>query len=268
MTTMPLPGARPVTQMFAIDGSFRKARQGGAGVTAMLEEFGPEIWIASGPQVTAALGFNYPTRMAVIRLADRELFVWSPVALSDELKTELAALGTVRHLVAPNSLHDLFIASWKQAYPEARLYAAPGLQQKRKDLAFDAKIVDEAILPWTSEIAHIVMTGNVITTEVVFFHMKSGTVLFTDLLQQFPPRWFGGWRAHREMGPDARPGTVGATEVPPRLHRQEGSTGRGRATAVMAGREGADGARNTGQDRWPGIPEAGVSLADPLSNCG
>jgi hypothetical protein len=69
------------------------------------------------------------------------------------------------------------------------------LQQKRKDLAFDAEIVDEAILPWTSEIAHIVMTGNVITTEVVFFHAKSGTVLFTDLLQQFPPRWFGGWRA-------------------------------------------------------------------------
>lgn len=164
-------------------------------MTAMLEEFGPEIWIASGPQVTAALGFNYPTRMAVTRLADGELFVWSPVALSDELKTELAALGTVHHLVAPNSLHDLFIASWKQAYPDARLYAAPGLQQKRRDLAFDAEVTDEAILPWTNEIAHVVMAGNVITTEVVFFHMKSGTVLFTDLLQQFPPRWFSGWRA-------------------------------------------------------------------------
>lgn len=162
---------------------------------AMLEEFGPEIWIASGPQVTAALGFNYPTRMAVIRLADGGLFVWSPVALSDELKTELALLGPVRHLVAPNSLHDLFIASWKQTYPEARLYAAPGLQEKRRDLAFDADITDNKILPWTSEIAHVVMAGNAITTEVLFFHAKSGTVLFTDLLQQFPLRWFRGWRA-------------------------------------------------------------------------
>ena len=162
---------------------------------AMLEEFGPEIWIASGPQVTAALGFNYPTRMAVIRLAGGELFVWSPTALSDELKTEIASLGPVRHLVAPNSLHDLFIASWKQAYPEARLYAAPGLQEKRRDLVFDAEIADDATLPWTSQIAHVVMAGNAITTEVVFFHAKSGTVLFTDLLQQFPPRWFSGWRA-------------------------------------------------------------------------
>ncbi len=30
------------------------------------------------------------------------------------------------------------------------------------------------------------MRGNVITTEVVFFHVRSGTVLFTDLLQQLP----------------------------------------------------------------------------------
>lgn len=164
-------------------------------MTAMLDEFGPGIWIASGPQVTAALGFHYPTRMAVIRLTNGDLFVWSPVALSDELRTELAALGPVRHLVAPNSLHDLFIASWKQAYPDARLYAAPRLQQKRRDLVFDTEITDEAILPWIGEIAHIVMAGNVITTEIVFFHMKSGTALFTDLLQQFPPRWFGGWRA-------------------------------------------------------------------------
>lgn len=164
-------------------------------MTVMLEEFGPDIWIANGPQVTAALGFQYPTRMAVIRLGNGDLFVWSPTAQTEGLRAELASLGPVRYLVAPNSLHDLFITSWKQSYPEARLYAAPGLQQKRKDLAFDAEVTDEAILPWTSEIAHVVMAGNVITTEVVFFHAKSGTVLFTDLLQQFPPRWFGGWRA-------------------------------------------------------------------------
>jgi hypothetical protein len=28
----------------------------------------------------------------------------------------------------------------------------------------------------------------------VFFHRASATVLFTDLIQQFPPGWFGGWR--------------------------------------------------------------------------
>jgi hypothetical protein len=37
--------------------------------------------------------------------------------------------------------------------------------------------------------------GNLITTEVVFFHRQSGTVLFTDLIQHFGPAWFTGWRA-------------------------------------------------------------------------
>ena len=39
------------------------------------------------------------------------------------------------------------------------------------------------------------MRGNAITTEVVFFHRRSGSVLFTDLIQQFRPGWFTGWRA-------------------------------------------------------------------------
>jgi hypothetical protein len=39
------------------------------------------------------------------------------------------------------------------------------------------------------------MHGNLITTEVVFFHIKSGTVLFADLLQQIPADRNSGWRA-------------------------------------------------------------------------
>ena len=30
---------------------------------------------------------------------------------------------------------------------------------------------------------------------MVFFHLKSGTVLFTDLIQQLPASLFSGWRA-------------------------------------------------------------------------
>jgi hypothetical protein len=39
------------------------------------------------------------------------------------------------------------------------------------------------------------MHGNLITTEAVFFHIKSGTVLFTDLIQQLPRGQLSGWRA-------------------------------------------------------------------------
>jgi hypothetical protein len=164
-------------------------------MTAALKPFAPEIWIADGPTVTAGAGFHYPTRMAIIRLAGGGLFVWSPVALSDELRTQVDALGAVQSLVAPNSLHDSFLGEWAVAYPEARLYAAPGLRGRRKDLMFHADLGDTPSPDWEGEIDQVVVRGNLITTEVVFFHRPSGTAIFTDLIQHFSPGWFAGWRA-------------------------------------------------------------------------
>lgn len=162
---------------------------------AALEAFAPEIWIANGPTVTAAAGFHYPTRMAVIRLSGGRLFIWSPVALSDELRTTIHALGEVRYLIAPSSLHHSFLDDWRRTYPKARLYAAPGLRQRRKDLTFDGDLEDAPAEVWSDEIDQVLVRGNLITTEVVFFHHRSGTVLFTDLIQHFSPTWFNGWRA-------------------------------------------------------------------------
>lgn len=164
-------------------------------MAAPLEEFGPEIWIADGPVVTAAAGFHYPTRMAVIRLHAGRLFVWSPVALTPQLRSAVDALGKVAWLIAPNSLHDSFIGDWARSYPDARLFAAPGLRQKRKDLAFAGELADAPPIDWADEIDQVPVRGNLITTEVVFFHRRSGTAIFTDLIQQFRPGWFTGWRA-------------------------------------------------------------------------
>ena len=159
-----------------------------------LRPFGPEIWLADGGQAQVA-GFRYPTRMAVVRLTGGGLLVWSPVGLDDDLAAELAALGEVAVLVAPNSLHDLHLAQWRSAFPIARLYAAPGLAAKRADLRIDVELGAAPPGDWPADLDYVLMTGNAITTEAVFFHRPSRTVLFTDLLQQFPPGWFTGWRA-------------------------------------------------------------------------
>jgi hypothetical protein len=160
----------------------------------MLKQFGPDIWIADGIDVAVA-GFHYPTRMAVLRLSDGRLFIWSPIPFTETLRTEVDALGEVRHIVAPNSLHHLFLSGWQSAYPGARVYAAPGLRKKRKDIVFDADLGHAPDLQWATEIDQVLIEGNLITTEVVFFHVRSGTVIFTDLIQQFPAGSFSGWRA-------------------------------------------------------------------------
>ncbi|RKD66589.1 uncharacterized protein DUF4336 [Rhizobium sp. WW_1] len=162
---------------------------------AILKEFGPDIWIADGPIVAAAGGFHYPTRMAVIRLARGSLFLWSPTQISDGLRAEIDALGDVRYLIPPNSLHHVFLGDWQRIYPDGKTYAPPGLMQKRGDIRFDDNLDETLQQDWAGEIDLVVMRGNLITTEVVFFHRRSGTVLFTDLIQHFHPQWFKGWRA-------------------------------------------------------------------------
>jgi hypothetical protein len=160
----------------------------------MLKEFGDEIWIADGPHVSV-VGFHYPTRMAVIRLSDGGVFIWSPTRLTESLRAEVDGVGQVRHIVAPNSLHHLFLPEWKRACSGAKVYAAPGLRKKRKDIVFDADLGDTPGRDWAGEIDQVVMRGNFITAEVVFFHVKSGTVLFTDFIQQIPANMLSGWRA-------------------------------------------------------------------------
>jgi Domain of unknown function (DUF4336) len=159
-----------------------------------LKEFGRDIWIVDGSSVAVA-GFHYPTRMAIIRLPDEGLFIWSPIQLTDSLRAEVDAIGPVRHIVAPNSLHHLFLGEWKRAYVGARLYAPPGLRKKRNDIVFDADLEDAPRPEWMGEIDQVLMRCNLITTEVVFFHARSGSVLFADLLQQIPAHLVSGWRA-------------------------------------------------------------------------
>jgi hypothetical protein len=132
--------------------------------------------------------------MAVIRLSDGSLFVWSPVALSDSLCASVNAVGPVRYLVSPNALHHLFLGEWKAAYPGARLYATRRLRRKRQDLKFDVELSDSPVLEWTPDIEQVVLRGSFALTEVVFFHRRSGTALFADLIQNFPRDWFKGWR--------------------------------------------------------------------------
>lgn len=160
----------------------------------MLQHFGDEIWTADGP-IAVVAGFKYPTRMIVIRLRNGTLFVWSPTALSDSVRLAVDALGPVRHLVAPNAFHHLFINEWHRAYPDAKIYAAPGLRARRRDITFDNDLDDVPPSDWSGEIDQVAVPGNWITTEVVFFHRRSRTVIFTDLIQHFDAGWFAGWRA-------------------------------------------------------------------------
>ncbi len=159
----------------------------------MLHTFAEHIWIADGTDVSTA-GFVYPTRMVVVRLADGTLWLWSPVRMTDDLRAAVDALGQVAHLVAPNNLHHMFMAEWAAAYPAATVYAAEGVAEKQPDLRIDVTLGNSPVQVWGDDIEQVVIEGNAITQEAVFFHRPSATAIFTDFLQQFDAEQFSGWR--------------------------------------------------------------------------
>lgn len=159
----------------------------------MLEEFGPSLYVADGPTVSF-LGFPYPTRMAVAELSDGSAWVWSPVALTEELASTVEAIGPVGHIVSPNKIHHLFLGEWVERWPDARLYAPPGLARKKPELRFDADLGDEPDPAWAADIDQAIFRGSLAMEEVAFFHRASRTAIIGDLVQRHPESTMSGWR--------------------------------------------------------------------------
>lgn len=159
----------------------------------MLEPFGPSLYVAQGPTVSFA-GFPYPTRMALAHLADGSVWVWSPIALTPELADAVQSIGPVRHIVSPNKLHHLFLPAWAENWPDAKLYAPPGLARKKKAIHFDAELGDEPPEAWKPDIDQVVFNGSFAMNEVVFFHRASRTAIIGDLIQRFPAASVSGWK--------------------------------------------------------------------------
>jgi hypothetical protein len=152
----------------------------------MLEEFGPSLYVADGPTVSF-FGFPYPTRMAVVRLADGSAWVWSPIALTPELERAVDAIGPVRHVVSPNKIHHLFLKEWADRWPEAHFHAPPGLAKRKPELHFAAELGDGPNPAWAAEIDQLIFRGSFAMEEAAFFHRPSRTAIFCDLVQRHDP---------------------------------------------------------------------------------
>ena len=75
------------------------------------------VWIVdSGP--LKAFGLSLPVRMTVVRLANGDLWLHSPTRYDDALRAELEGHGRIRHLVAPNVAHWMFVRDWQQRCPD------------------------------------------------------------------------------------------------------------------------------------------------------
>lgn len=163
----------------------------------MLEQSHDAIWIAEGGTVKF-YGLPYPTRSVLARLGNGDLWVWSPIKLTEALRAEIDRIGPVRHLVSPNKLHHLYLQEWHAAYPQAQLWGPQSTIKKRPDLPFRAPLTDTPPAEWQGDIDQAWFRGSFAMDEIVFLHRASATVIVADLIQTFSERFlkqqWGFWR--------------------------------------------------------------------------
>ena len=153
----------------------------------MKELVADRLWTREMPLTVK--GLKVSTRMSVVRLSGEGGGLWlhSPVALDRRLRETLDELGRVRFVVCPNRGHHMFAGEYFAAYPDAGVYAVPGLLGKRPDLPFHGVLGDEPEPGWGQDLEQAIFRGERLLREVVFYHRESRTLIVTDLVQSAAP---------------------------------------------------------------------------------
>ncbi len=148
----------------------------------MVVEISNDIWTMDGPDLVFA-GASMNTRMTVVRLQDGCLWVHSPIELNAQTRAFLNDLGgDVAALVGPNKFHHLFIEPWREAFPDAVVFAEEELRKKIPSLSTAELLSNQAASLYANDIDQVIFGGNRMFQEAVFFHRASRSLIFTDLM--------------------------------------------------------------------------------------
>lgn len=154
----------------------------------VLKPVADNIWIVDGPEVRmrfAGLKLPFTTRMTVVRLPDRRIWVHSPTALTDELHKAVNALGPVSFLISPNRLHTSWLATWKAQWPEAvTIGVASESAWNGTRIEYGMDLGGNGTFPWQPAIGQCLVPGGSFS-EAIFFHAASRTLILTDLVENF-----------------------------------------------------------------------------------
>lgn len=142
------------------------------GFTPPARQLADGLWLLQR-KIRVPPGIEIPTHTTVVRLQNGALLVHSPFRLDPTTKRELDALGPVAHLVAPNSFHYLFLAEYRQAFPGAAIYLAPGLRERSPSVPGGTTLGEQPPAAWEGELEHAVLGPTRGVAEVAFLHRRA-----------------------------------------------------------------------------------------------
>jgi hypothetical protein len=146
-------------------------------------------------------GVALPLAMTVLRDANGDLAIVSPVSGLEEWGPAVEALGSVRSVIAPSGFHHLFAKPAFERYPSASLVASGALKKKRPDFPATTRWLEgDARIDVAPGIAAFPVLGMKPVQEWVFLHEASGTLVVTDLLFHVLAPSFGLGLVQRAFG--------------------------------------------------------------------
>lgn len=125
-------------------------------------------------------GMRMPCRATILRLPTGGMAIHSPVTIGEQAAREIDALGRVEVLIAPSCGHWVFLEAAKARYPNARVFAAAGLEKKLGKLPFEPLPTSGAIDGLGMAVERI--GGAPAMGEHVFLHEASRTLVVSDLV--------------------------------------------------------------------------------------
>lgn len=141
------------------------------------------IWCAD--YTIRYFGCVFEARMTLVRLDGNRLWIHSPGPIDETLQREIAALGTVKYLIAPGTFHYMHLAAAQTLYPNAETFICPGLPKKRPELRYDHLLEDRPHVYWAQELDQVIIRGALLISEVAFYHRASRTLILVDVIENF-----------------------------------------------------------------------------------
>jgi len=145
-----------------------------------LLEIADGVWTDTGP--VRIVGMPLSSTMTVLRLKSGELLLCSPVAMTEQRRASVEALGRVAHLYAPNLFHHRWLGDWASAFPAARIHAPAGLAKKRPDLRIARTHATSPEPAFEGVVEELPIEGFRLR-ETALFYRPARTLIVTDLVQ-------------------------------------------------------------------------------------
>lgn len=133
-------------------------------------------------------------RGTIVRLQSGALAVFSPIALTDEVKAKVAQMGEVKYITALDIEHHIYLGPWHAAYPQAKVIGPEGLPEKRtkqknEDVPFSVVFTANKQVTvdpeFDSEFDYEYVSAHP-NKELVFNHKPTGTLIQADVIFNYP----------------------------------------------------------------------------------